>query len=95
MRAESQTAIDMLLEPYYDYFGKDGSGNSEAGTSWYQEFHKAYGRKPSDMEIMNQGYHLAMNGDPIAEMMPEELAEMREQLEALRGELSSFDKIQD
>jgi|GEM_PF-3810240 len=95
MKAESQTAIDMLLEPYYDYLGKDGSGSSEAGTSWYQEFHKAYGRKPSDMEIMNQGYHLAMNGEPIAEMMPEELAEMREQLEALRGELSSLDKIQD
>ena len=95
MRAESQTAIDMLLEPYYDYLGKDGSGSSEAGTSWYQEFHKAYGRKPSDMEIMNQGYHLAMNGEPIAEMMPEELAEMQEQLEALRGELSSLDKIQD
>ena len=83
------------MEPYYDYLGKDGSGSSEAGTSWYQEFHKAFGRKPSDMEILNQGYHLAMNGEPIAEMMPEELAEMREQLEALRGELSSFDKIQD
>ena len=95
MKAESQTAIDMLLEPYYDYLGKDGSGSSEAGTSWYQEFHKAYGRKPNDMEIMNQGYNLAMNGEPIAEMMPEELAEMQEQLEALRGELSSLDKIQD